>query len=164
MTLVLLKRTDRVRASRAFGRRIASIEAIFAFTADFFVRTHVDEPLRSPVDMVVEELFTNMVKYGAAADPGTEVRIDMERIEGGVQVTLTDSGVEPFDVTQAPDADVDLPLDQRKPGGLGLHLIRRMVDSWHYEYRTETRESRITFRKTMAGWPARDNATTTGGT
>ena len=164
MTVVLLKRTDRMRASHAFGRDVASIEPIFAFTADFYAHAHVDEPLRSPVDLVVEELFTNMVKYGAAADAGTEVRIDMEKIEGGVQVTLTDRGVEPFDVTQAPDADTGLPLDQRKPGGLGLHLIRRMVDSWSYEYRPQTRESRITFRKTMAGRPATDNETTTGGT
>ena len=49
-------------------------------------------------------------------------------------MTLTDYDVEPFDVTQAPDVDVTLPIEQRKPGGLGLHLIRRLVDSIEYEY------------------------------
>ena len=42
-------------------------------------------------------------------------------------MTLTDYDVEPFDVTAAPDADVDLPIEQRSPGGLGLHLIRRLA-------------------------------------
>lgn len=109
----------------------------------------------------MEELFTNMVKYAAGADRGNEVRIDMATIEGGVEVTLTDFGVEPFDVTLAPDADVNLPIAERKPGGLGLHLIRRLVDSWDYDYDHVARQSRITFRKTLAGKPA-TQATATG--
>ena len=52
-------------------------------------------------------------------------------------MTLTDYDVEPFDVTKAPDADVKLPIDQRRPGGLGLHLIRRLLDSIEYEYSKE---------------------------
>ncbi len=66
-------------------------------------------------------------------------------------MTLTDYDVEPFDVTKAPDVDVTLPIEQRRPGGLGLHLIRRLLDSIEYEYSKEQRQSRITFRKTKRG-------------
>ncbi len=85
-------------------------------------------------------------------------RIDMAAVPGGVEMALTDYDVEQFDVTRAPDADIDLPIEQRKPGGLGLHLIRRMVDSMKYEYSQERREGRTTFRKTLAG-PARSGET-----
>ena len=101
-----------------------------------------------------------MVKYSAASDAA--VRIDMTQIAGGVEVTLTDYDVEPFDVTQAPDVDITLPIEQRKPGGLGLHLIRRLVDSIDYEYSEESRQSRITFRKTQSGARVRPAERTQG--
>ena len=100
------------------------------------------------MDFTLEELFTNMVKYSNTSDAA--VRVEIAAIEDGVEVTLTDYDVEPFDVTRAPDADITLPIEQRKPGGLGLHLIRRLVDSVAYEYFEEDRRSRITFRKTTA--------------
>jgi anti-sigma regulatory factor (Ser/Thr protein kinase) len=81
----------------------------------------------------------------------------------GVEVTLTDHDVERFDVTQAPDANINLPLEQRRPGGLGLHLIRRLVDSMTYEYSNEERRSRITFCKTTAGGKGPGTIAETGG-
>ena len=39
----------------------------------------------------------------------------MEAVADGVEVALTDIGVEPFDMTKAPDANVDLPAEQRRP-------------------------------------------------
>lgn len=149
MTIVMLKREAAAGAFRTFPRRIADIAGIFEFTAEFFGLHGVDPRLRGTVDLALEELFTNMVKYS----PGTEaeVRIDLATVEGGVEVTLTDYGVEPFDVTQAPDADIDAPIEQRRPGGLGLHLVRRLVDHIGYDYSKESRQSRITFRKTVAG-------------
>lgn len=145
-----------------FGRSVDSIPGIFEFTSQFFARGQVDPSLLPAVDLAIEELFTNMVKYGKPSDPHAEVRIDMATVEGGVEVTLTDFDVEPFDVTLAPDADIGLPIAERKPGGLGLHLTRRLVDAWNYEYKKETRESRVTFRKTLGERPVAHNASTTG--
>ena len=146
-------------AHRSFRRSFDSIPDIFAYTAEVFASEHVDSELLPSVDLTLEELFTNMVKYGAST---AQVRIDIIKVEGGVEVTLTDYDVEPFDVTQARDVDINLPIEQRKPGGLGLHLIRRLVDCVHYEYFTESRQSRITFRKTQAGPAASDGGRIAG--
>ena len=159
MTVVLVKREATMTAHRSFRRSFDSIPDIFALTAEVFASEHIDPALLPSVDLTLEELFTNMVKYSASS---AAVRIDMAKVAGGVEVTLTDYDVEPFDVTQAPDADIDLPIEQRKPGGLGLHLIRRLVDCVQYEYSTESRQSRITFRKTQAGASASDRGTVAG--
>jgi anti-sigma regulatory factor (Ser/Thr protein kinase) len=152
ITVVLVKREAAPPGiHRSFERSFDSIEPIFAFTADTFARQGIDPEFLPVVDLAVEELFTNMVKYSTMSSAA--VRIDLARIDGGVEVTLTDYDVEPFDVTQAPDADIELPIEQRKPGGLGLHLIRRLVDSIEYEYSRESRQARTTFRKTHAGRP-----------
>ena len=140
--------TATVTAARSFSRSFDSLEEIFAFTSEFFGQHGVDRDLLPTVDLVLEELFTNMVKYAPEGAPS--IRLEMARAPDGVEVSLTDYDVDLFDVTEAPDADINLPIEARKPGKLGLHLVRRLVDSLQYEYSTERRESRTTFRKTGA--------------
>jgi phosphoserine phosphatase RsbU/P len=161
MTAVLLRRDSRRCAERAFERSFDSIPALVAFTGDTFARLQIDPRLLPTVDLAVEELFTNMVKYGTESNAA--VRISVVAIDGGTEVTLIDHDVEPFDVTRAPDVDIDAPIGEREPGGLGLHLIRRMADSVEYEYTKDSRQSRITLRITSEGLEARRRSATTGG-
>jgi len=132
--------------SRSFKRSFDSLEELFAYTSEVFSTHQLDARLLPAVDLTLEELFTNMVKYSPTSDAA--VRLDLTRVPGGVEVTLTDPGVEFFDVTRAGDVDVTLPIEQRTPGGLGLHLIKKMVDFIEYQYLEESRTSRVTFRKT----------------
>ena len=138
MTLVLVKR-EPPGAQRAFRRSVESLAQIFAFTAG----TVTDAQLRRTVDLVLEELFTNIVKYGRASD--TLVSIDIRRLGRGVRVTITDPDAEYFDPQRAPQPDVGAPLERREPGGLGLHLVRELVDALEYRYAREERTGRITF-------------------
>jgi len=143
-----VKRCNPRAASREFARSFDALEVIFGFTAAFVAEHGANAEVRHDVDFVLEELFTNMVKYGGTT--GHAVRIGLAAIEGGVEVTLVDRDVEPFDVTRAPEVDVSRPIEERNPGGLGLHLVRRLVDRMEYDYWTQERRSRITFRKTAA--------------
>jgi phosphoserine phosphatase len=144
ITVVLVKREAAAHGS--FERSFDALPALVAFTSDFFARHGVDPTLLYPVDFALEELFTNVVKYGRG---GAAVDIDIATVTGAVEVVLTDYDVERFDVTEVPDARVDLPIEQRRPGGLGLHLVRRMVDRVDYEYSDVERRSRIRFRKNL---------------
>jgi phosphoserine phosphatase len=145
ITMVIVKRRGSA-AYRAFARSIDELEAIFAFTADSLARFGAEPSLAGAVDFVIEELFTNMVKYsGSSTAP---VEIDIDPIEAGVEVRLVERDVDEFDVTRAPPVDIHAPIGEREPGGLGLHLIPKMVDAITYRYDAQARESRISFRKT----------------
>jgi serine/threonine-protein kinase RsbW len=124
-----------------FGRGLDELKNILSFTDEFFAKNGVDQSLRYIVDLCVEELFVNMVTYDT--ETNADVLIEMSPQKHGIEVSLTDFGVERFDPRGIAPVDVDAPLEQREPGGLGLYLVLKMVDSIHYEYRN--RNSKITF-------------------
>ena len=126
---------------RTFSRSFEELGAIVSFTESFFREERIDPSLRNMVDLCVEELFVNMVTYNKETDE--DILIELQPRNGGVQVSLTDFNVERFDPRQAPPVDVEAPLDERTPGGLGLYLVMKMANSIHYEYRDRT--SKITF-------------------
>ena len=129
---------------REFDRNVDALNPIFVYTRESFAKDNLDARLLPVVDLALEELFTNVVKY--AKESRSRVRIDIGKVPNGVEVTVTDHDVDFFDVTRTGDVDVNLPIEQRTPGGLGLHLIKKMVDFIEYQYLEESRTSRITFR------------------
>ena len=130
---------------KTFPRSIDSLDSIFAFIEQFFTGEAIDPGLRPVINLTVEELFVNMVNYNEGGS--TEIRLRMERDDGELVATLTDFDVERFDPTEKPDVDITKPLAERVPGGLGIHLVRKMVDSLDYDY--SDRQSTITIRKTL---------------
>lgn len=132
---------------KKFTRNYDSLEKIFEFTELFFEKESIEESVRYPVHFVMEELFTNMVKY----NPGksSDILLNVDNVNGGITVSLTDYDVDAFDVTAARQVDIESPVDQRRVGGLGLHLIQKMVDTLEYDY--TDRQSTITFTKGING-------------
>jgi serine/threonine-protein kinase RsbW len=124
-----------------FKRSFDELRNIVAMTEAVFREEGLDPGLRNVVDLASEELFVNMVTYNTESKQ--DILIQMSPHELGLEVSLTDYDVERFDPTSAATVDVEAPLDERTPGGLGLYLVMKMVDSIHYEYRN--RQSRITF-------------------
>ena len=124
-----------------FGRSLDEIGNIVSFTDTFFLENDIDASVRYIVDLCVEELFVNMITYNTESN--ADILIDMKPHEHGVEISLTDFDVERFDPREVRPVDVNAPLEQRTPGGLGLYLVLKMVNSIHYEYRNRT--SKITF-------------------
>ncbi|HQR25297.1 MAG TPA: ATP-binding protein, partial [Steroidobacteraceae bacterium] len=145
VTIVLVRRRDEAGGAttvqRYFKRSFDSLDAVFRFIEDFLRAKAIDPEFREPVNFIVEELFTNMVKY----NPGNEhdIALALGCSRDTLTVRLTDFDVEPFDVTRSPAVDIDKPLAERQIGGLGLHLVRKMADTLRYEF--ADRRSTITF-------------------
>ena len=126
---------------RKFKRDFNELKNIVTMTGSVFNELGMNPGLRNVVDLATEELFVNMVTYNT--ESSEDILIEMVPHALGLEVRLTDYNVERFDPTSAASVDINAPLDEHTPGGLGLYLVMKMVDSIHYEYRN--RQSKITF-------------------
>lgn len=86
--------------------------------------------------MVIEEVVRNLIEHTPpyAIDESADVAVDVT--DDAVVVVIDDSRP-PFDPADGPALDVDAPLEARRPGGMGLHLIRALTDDLTYERQGE---------------------------
>jgi anti-sigma regulatory factor (Ser/Thr protein kinase) len=120
--------TDR----QSFARSANCLPQIFEFMDGFFARAGIGDRYRMPMQLVVEEWFTNLVKYSRGGTP--EILLELKREGGRLAMSLTEFNVERFDIRTVPDVNVDAEIRDRNPGGLGVHLLKRMIDDVAYEY------------------------------
>ena len=137
-----------MRASRRlFRRQIASLQDVFEMIEDFLCTQDVNERSTYRLSLVVEELFTNMVRHNP--DGADEISVLLEGIDGQVRVELADRDAAPFDPDDAPEVPVTAGIRERKAGGLGLHLVRSMVDDLSYDYDDVKRLMRVSLTMSL---------------
>ena len=130
-------------AGQSFKRSIDSVANIYRYSEDIMAAADIDESVRFRIHLAMEELFVNLVRYNPGAH--RDIEVEIETSDGKVTVTITDHDAAEFDVTKARPVEIAASLRERKPGGLGLHLIQQMVDTLEYDYRGG--RSRIRFSK-----------------
>ena len=130
-------------AGQPFKRSIDSVAEIYRFSEDVMSAADIDESIRFAIHLAMEELFVNLVSYNPGAE--RDILIDVQTADNGVVVTIVDHDAAEFDVTKKRPVDPGASLRERKPGGLGLHLIQHMVDTLEYDYRGG--RSKIRFSK-----------------
>ncbi len=130
---------------RSFKKEMAALSEIFPFLEQELFAHHASSATAYTISLAVEELFTNMVKYSSR---GAGTVIISLAIAGGVcRVGVEECGVDPFDPTRARELDLVVHTRSGRPGGLGLHLVRRLVENLRHEYRN--RCNVITFTKSL---------------
>jgi serine/threonine-protein kinase RsbW len=130
-------------SGQPFKRSIDAVTDIYRFSEDVMAAADIDGSVRFPVHLAMEELFVNLVNYNPGAR--RDILIDVQVANGSVIVTITDHDAAEFDVTRERKVDTGTSLRERKPGGLGLHLVQHMVDTLEYDYRDG--RSKIRFSK-----------------
>ncbi len=134
-----------VEMEKRFKRDISSLESIFSFIEQFITSHKITPSVLYPVQLVIEELFTNILKY--QPDGKDDVHMNLEINGNQLIIQLRDFDSEPFDLTKTEETDTDEYIQKKKPGGLGIHLVKQMVDSLNYEY--DNRTSTITLIKNL---------------
>ena len=100
-------------------------------------REHWPDSLTFKVNLVLEELGLNILTHGGKGqDRGPEIDIILTSEDDSLTIVVSDDG-HPFNpLEDASDPNVDGLIDERQIGGLGVHLVRTLMDDLSYE-RTE---------------------------
>jgi sigma-B regulation protein RsbU (phosphoserine phosphatase) len=114
----------------------------------FLEREKLPAKLAFQLNLVLDELLTNTINYGFAGDPRPpperHVVVRLWR-EGKDLVMVLEDDAAAFNPLDAPPPDLDKSLEERRIGGLGIHLVRNTMNQLHYE--RDGRMNRLTLRK-----------------
>jgi len=130
---------------KEFKRDISSLKDIFIFIKSFIIEENLNPDLESPLNLVIEELFTNMVKY--SPNNPNKIGLELKTDHDQVIIELTEYDVERFDIRETAEYDTEENLKQRPIGKVGLHLVKKYVDDINYDY--QNRISKITLIKNL---------------
>lgn len=113
----------------------ANLDTVLSFVDSQMQTVGCTPKFRNQVQLAVEEIFTNVARY--AYCPGTgdvSVGCEVSREPCGVTVTFSDTG-KPYNPLQRQDPDLSLNAEEREIGGLGILLVKKVMDQVHYEFR-----------------------------
>lgn len=92
-----------------------------------------DMAIAMQINLAIEEAVVNVMNYGYPVGTVGEVRVDVIANDEWVKFIISDSGT-PFDPTLKSEVDTTLSAEERNIGGLGIHLVRQLMDAIEYQY------------------------------
>lgn len=111
---------------------ISEISRLATFIEETGEELDLPMPLIMSLNLVLEEAVSNIILYAYPQRMGEEITIQVDKSDTMLVFTITDSGVE-FDPTQVVEADVTLSAEERPIGGLGIYLIKKIMNEVEYQ-------------------------------
>lgn len=112
-----------------------TIDAVQTALSEFEIfaeECEVSMPVAMKVNIVLDELLSNIVKYGFADELEHFIQVTLEFHGRKLMITFEDDGI-PFNPFQKTPPDLSLPIEEREIGGLGIHLVRKLMDEFSYK-------------------------------
>src|SRR5687767_15910207 len=119
------------RFGMSIGGDSGEVGRVNAAFADFAETHVVPAAVRRSMSVALDELLTNTIWYGLP-DVGSEVTVEVELHPDRLTTTVTDNG-KPFDPFGRSAPDTTLTVEARPTGGLGIHLVRQLVEDVSYD-------------------------------
>ena len=118
-----------------------SVPLVAAFVEEHLEKFEVPAKLSAKLMVAVDEIYSNIVRYSGAS----EAQIRLVKEEELVQLIFTDDG-EPYNPLNAKAPDVTASAEDRAIGGLGIFMVRKMMDNVEYEYTNDRNKLTLTVK------------------
>ena len=124
--------------------RLEEIERLAAHVEAFAAAHRLGEDIAYALNLALDELVTNVISYAYADAEEHQIEVTLQLEPGVLRARVRDDG-RAFDPLKAPPPDLDAPIEERAIGGLGLHIVRQMMDA--VEYRRDPGHNVVTLAK-----------------
>ena len=122
------------------------IERLSQAVEEFCAEHNIDERICYEVNLALDEAVSNVILYGFPDSGEHPIVVGLYVEPGFVIATVEDAGVA-FNPLDAPAPDLTKPIDERPVGGLGIHLVRNVMDQ--IEYRRDGDRNLLTMRRRL---------------
>lgn len=114
------------------ANEISEISRLYDFIEDMGNEFSLAPDVVFNLNLVLEEAVVNIINYAYPKEEHESIYLSARLHEGSIVLVLTDTGKE-FDPTMSPEADITLSAEERQIGGLGIFLIRQIMNEVKYE-------------------------------
>ncbi len=119
-------------STKRFSCSLNNLEKICDFVTECAKNAGLNETEVYAVQLAVDEASTNIIEHGYGQECPSRIDITCEPLEDGVKVVIYDDAA-PFDPSSIPEPEINVSLEEVKPRGLGIFLMRKMMDEVCYE-------------------------------
>ena len=126
-----LRNTQVFQRSITLPNDVQEVPRLAEFIDEVCECLEFDMTLTMQINLYIEEAVVNVMDYAYPAGTVGDVNIDVLADDEQVKFIISDSGT-PFDPTAKDDVDTTLSVEGRRIGGLGIHLVRQLMDTIEY--------------------------------
>ncbi len=128
--------------------KLEQLDSVLSFVDSELHQAGCEETVKTQIMVAVEEIFTNISQYAYPKQEG-RVTVQLQIIESPAiaQIEIIDQGV-PYDPLERQDPNITLSVEKRDIGGLGIFMVKQMMDEVSYRY--ENKSNILTIRKALS--------------
>ena len=123
---------------------IAEVQRLKTILAEYGKTLHFSNELIHDVNLVLEEVISNIIFYGYEDAQEHQIAVEIAVTADTLVLEIHDNG-KPFNLLDAPEPDRDVPFEDREIGGMGIYLIRTLMDE--ITYRAEQGKNILMMKK-----------------
>ena len=121
---------------KTFEAKVDNLDKVLSFVDEQLESAECPIGIQTRIDIAVEEVFVNIAQY--AYNPGigsAQISINLVRTDPlKVELSFIDSGI-PYNPLAKEDPDMTGSVEERPIGGLGIYIVKNIMDEVHYEYK-----------------------------
>lgn len=123
--------------TKRFTCSLKNLEKISDYVTDYAKQAGLNETQVYAVQLAVDEASTNIIEHGYGQECPSRIDITCDVQEDGLKVVIYDDA-EPFNPETVSEPEINVSLDEIKPRGLGIFLMRQMMDEVNYQSSSDT--------------------------